>query len=108
MNSRGGTDAMSRATQIIEVARKCLVCEWEGIVQEPDDTPEIGTSCANCHAPTERVAIRRAWIRPRNIHAAAMARLGAAKGGRARADALSPTRRHEIARAAALARWKRR
>ena len=34
---------MSRATRIIEVARKCLVCEWEGTVQEPDDTPEIGT-----------------------------------------------------------------
>jgi hypothetical protein len=29
------------------------------------------------------------------------------RGGRARADALSPRRRREIARAAALARWKK-
>jgi hypothetical protein len=99
---------MSRANQIVEAERQCLVCEWAGTVQEPADTPEIGTPCANCHAPTERTAIRRSWIRPPNVHAAALAQLGAAKGGRARANALTPRRRQEIARAAALARWKRR
>jgi hypothetical protein len=99
---------MSKGSRIIEAARKCLVCEWAGDVQEPFDTPEIGPPCANCHAPTERVAIRRSSPRTPNAHASALARLGATKGGRARADALSPKRRHEIARAAALARWKRR
>jgi hypothetical protein len=99
---------MSTATRVIEAERKCLVCDWAGNVQEPEDTPQIGTLCVNCHAPTERTSIRHAWIRPPNANASALARLGAAKGGRARADALSPKRRHEIARAAALARWKRR
>jgi hypothetical protein len=34
-------------------------------------------------------------------------RAGGIKGGKARADRLSPERRSEIARAAAQARWKR-
>jgi hypothetical protein len=34
-------------------------------------------------------------------------RAGGVKGGKARADRLSPERRSEIARAAAQARWKR-
>lgn len=99
---------MSRGSRIVEAARKCLVCEWAGDVHEPSDTPEIGPPCAMCNAPTERIAIRRSWARPPNIHASALAQLGATKGGRARANALSPKRRHEIARNAALARWKRR
>jgi hypothetical protein len=99
---------MSSEDRTIEVERRCLVCDWAGTLQEPDDTPEIGPPCVNCHAPTERVAVRRSGVRPVNPHAAALSRLGAAKGGRARADALSPRRRQEIARAAAAARWKRR
>jgi len=42
----------------------------------------------------------------RNPAAVALAALGAAKGGRARAAALSPTKRRTIAKAAAAARWK--
>jgi hypothetical protein len=99
---------MTAGPRTIEVERKCLVCDWAGTLEEAEDTPEIGPPCANCHAPTERVAVRRALVRPLNPHAAALSRLGAAKGGRARADALSPRRRQEIARAAAAARWKRR
>jgi len=45
----------------------------------------------------------------KNPHAVALGRLGGLKGGvrggRARAEALSPGRRREIARAAARARW---
>ena len=37
--------------------------------------------------------------------AADLGRLGGIKGGRARADALAPERRAQIAQAAALARW---
>lgn len=40
-----------------------------------------------------------------NKHAAALSRLGASKGGRARAKVLSPERRRDLARAAARARW---
>jgi len=40
-------------------------------------------------------------------HAAAMlGRLGGLKGGKARAQSLSPTKRRAIARKAAAARWK--
>lgn len=37
--------------------------------------------------------------------AAALGRLGGMKGGKARANALSPKKRSEIAKAAAAARW---
>lgn len=44
----------------------------------------------------------------KNPAAVALGRLGGKKGGRARAEVLSPQRRSEIARAAALARWHKR
>jgi hypothetical protein len=42
----------------------------------------------------------------KNPHAVALGKLGAAKGGRARAAALPAGRRQQIAREAGLARWK--
>jgi len=44
----------------------------------------------------------------KNPHAVALSRLGARKGGLARAAKLTPQERHEIARKAAQARWKGR
>ena len=44
----------------------------------------------------------------KNPAAVALGRLGGKKGGKARAEKLSPERRSEIARAAAAARWQRR
>jgi hypothetical protein len=41
----------------------------------------------------------------KNPHAVALGKLGGAKGGKARADALSPAKRKQIAKAAAKARW---
>jgi hypothetical protein len=41
----------------------------------------------------------------KNKAAVALGRLGGLKGGRARAEALSPERRKEIARKAIAARW---
>jgi hypothetical protein len=41
----------------------------------------------------------------KNPAAVALGRLGGLKGGRARADSLSPKRRSLIAKRAALARW---
>jgi hypothetical protein len=43
--------------------------------------------------------------RVKNPHAVAMAALGAAKGGRARAESLTPKQRSKIAKKAAKARW---
>lgn len=43
----------------------------------------------------------------KNQAAVALGRLGGAKGGRARAEKLSPARRKSIAKKAASARWKK-
>jgi hypothetical protein len=43
----------------------------------------------------------------RNPAAVALGRLGGAKGGKARADKLTPAKRREIARKAAQKRWSR-
>ncbi len=43
----------------------------------------------------------------KNPAAVALGRLGGLKGGKARAEKLSPMRRKEIARKAALARWNK-
>ena len=89
------------------VTRACTVCEWEGQAVEQGDRPTAG--CHWCHAPTRVVSEELLVpIAPgRNPFAAALSRLGAARGGRVRAERLSPARRREIARAAALARWRR-
>lgn len=41
----------------------------------------------------------------KNKHAQALSKLGSSKGGRARAESLTPERRSEIARLAVKARW---
>ena len=43
----------------------------------------------------------------KNPHAVALGRLGGAKGGKARAESLSPRKRKQIAKKAAEARWGR-
>lgn len=43
----------------------------------------------------------------KNPAAVALGKLGGLKGGKARADKLTPERRAEIAKKAAAARWKR-
>ena len=43
----------------------------------------------------------------KNPNAVALGRLGGLKGGKARAEKLTPERRKEIARIAAQARWKK-
>lgn len=42
----------------------------------------------------------------KNLAAVALGKLGGAKGGKARAEALSPAKRKAIAKKAAAARWK--
>jgi hypothetical protein len=88
------------------VTRACVVCEWTGAaVERYSDAP----SCPWCHAPTK--IVREEWLVEANAlrdQAAAFGRIGGLKGGRVRAERLSPKRRKEIARAAAAARWRRR
>lgn len=43
----------------------------------------------------------------KNPHAVALGRLGGVKGGRARAEKLTPEQRKEIAKKAAKARWSK-
>jgi hypothetical protein len=94
---------------LLEAQRRCLVCDWDEVVTEPEETDAIGPLCSRCGAPSERVAVHARHVEDvvRNPHASALARLGAQKGGLARAAALTPRRRREIARAAARARWSR-
>ena len=84
------------------VHRRCPVCDWEGIVvaDSPDEE-----DCPQCHAPT---AVQPPAKGAKNPHAAALGRLGGVRGGKARAEMLSAKRRTEIARNAALARWRKR
>jgi hypothetical protein len=94
------------------VQRKCRLCEWEG---EQVELPGADPDCPWCHGPTEAVRmlqLPRGIIvsgvsQAKNPFAAALGRLGAKKGGVARARALSPKRRREIARKAARARWSK-
>lgn len=43
----------------------------------------------------------------KNPHAVALGRMGGMKGGKARAESLSPRKRKQIAKKAAQARWQR-
>lgn len=43
--------------------------------------------------------------KPKNKHAQALSKLGASKGGKARAESLSAAKRKAIAKKAAAARW---
>jgi hypothetical protein len=49
--------------------------------------------------------VEQATDTPKNPAAVSLGRLGGLKGGKARASALSPEKRAEIARKAAAARW---
>jgi hypothetical protein len=102
-----GTARPTRERLVVDATRRCLVCDWEERVTEPEETDVLGPPCSRCHAPSERVAIHASRTEPvaRNPHAAALGRLGGLRGGLARAAALRPKRRREIARAAARARW---
>jgi hypothetical protein len=97
------------ADTVLEARRKCLVCDLVENVSEPAQTDAIGPECSRCHAPTERIEIlaQRKVPREQNPHAVALGRIGGLKGGHARAAALTPKRRREIARLAARARWSK-
>jgi hypothetical protein len=96
-----------RVHTVLTVRRRCLVCEGVEEREEPETADAIGTPCASCHAPTERVEILARRTKPvaLNPHAAALGRLGGLKGGPARAAVLTREQRRAIARRAARKRW---
>ena len=53
------------------------------------------------------MATRKQSVKKKNPAAVALSKLGASKGGKARAAKLSPRRRKEIARKAIAARWNK-
>lgn len=72
--------------------------------QGPEDTNEIAFRVM-------QKATGEAEVEPaseKNPAAVALGRLGGVKGGRARAEALTPEERSRIAKRAAQARWARR
>jgi hypothetical protein len=90
------------------VTRACQVCDWNGTSAELDDAT-LAADCPQCHAPTRIVRDERVFDKAeRRAQAAALGRAGGLKGGRIRAQRLSAKRRAEIARKAAVARWRRR
>jgi hypothetical protein len=105
--SRHRTFAMKDQTSTDLVRRRCLVCDVECELVESPLSDEIGPPCPACGAPTERIAVLRTGLPPKNAHAVALGRLGGVKGGPARAKALTPQRRREIALRAIQARWRR-
>ena len=69
-------------------------------------TEDVNTIAANIVEQTTNEPIPLD-ISGKNPAAVALGRLGGLRGGKARADKLSPMRRKEIARKAALARWNK-
>ena len=100
---------LKRERVVVDATRRCLVCDWEERVTESETTDVVGPPCSRCRAPSERIAVHASRVEAviRNPHASALGRLGGQRGGLARAAALSPRRRREIARAAARARWNK-
>jgi hypothetical protein len=88
------------------VTRSCEICEWRRESVE-SRTQDVG--CPLCHAPTKIVKqeLLVPFVPGKNGVAASLSRLGASKGGKRRAERLTAGRRRDIARAAALARWRR-
>lgn len=89
------------------VTRTCAVCDWKREAVEPRAQ---AVSCPQCFAPTNIVKqeLLVPFVAGKNSVASVLSRLGASKGGKMRAERLSSSRRREIARAAAAARWRRR
>jgi hypothetical protein len=59
----------------------------------------------SCFSPLDAYIRYSMGEKKKNPHAVALSRLGAKKGGEARAQALSAEQRREIAQKAARARW---
>ena len=57
---------------------------------------------------TETVEVETVLIEGKNPHAVALGKLGGSKGGKIRAERLTPEQRKEIAQKAARKRWEKK
>lgn len=57
---------------------------------------------------TETIEVETIQIEGKNPHAVALGKLGGAKGGKIRAERLTPEQRKEIAKKAAAKRWEKK
>ena len=71
--------------------------------KRPKDTQQMARSVLDAAVPD---AEPKKHVKKKNPAAVALGRLGGAKGGPARAAALTPEKRADIAKKAAAARWK--
>ncbi|MCJ7791579.1 MAG: hypothetical protein MUP49_04125 [Dehalococcoidia bacterium] len=71
--------------------------------QTPKDTNELATFIVE-----QATAEPEEPPREKNPHAVALGRMGGLKGGRVRAERLTPEQRKEIAQKAARSRWQRK
>jgi IS5 family transposase len=69
----------------------------------PTDINQLAASIVN-HATSDR-SLDEQPAKEKNPAAVALGRLGGLKGGKARAEKLSPKKRSDIAKRAAKARW---
>lgn len=72
----------------------------------PKDTQQLARSVLDAVSPDAEPK-KPAKKKPKNPAAVALGKLGGAKGGPARAKALTPEKRAEIAKKAAATRWKK-
>lgn len=87
MNERSSTGKRPKKDHDFAVTAFRVMQEATG-QEEPPAEPELSTE-------------------GKNPNAVALGRLGGKKGGKARAEALTPERRREIAKKAAATRWRR-
>ena len=74
--------------------------------RKKEDLNDLAASIVGQATGDERPAAEEQDTSGKNPAAVALGRLGGKKGGKARAAKLSPERRREIAKKAAVARWK--
>jgi len=74
--------------------------------KKPRDINALAASIVE-QSTGESIPSQEASESTKNPHAVALGHLGGKKGGRARADRLTPEQRKEIAKKAAEARWRR-
>lgn len=72
--------------------------------KRPKDTNQLAKLIVD--VATGEIVLPENKLTGKNPYAVALGKLGGLKGGKARAENLSKERRVEIARLAALARWK--
>jgi hypothetical protein len=76
------------------------------------DTQQLARSILDKIAPDAEPAkpkpVKKTLVKKKNPAAVALGRLGGAKGGAARAASLTPEKRAEIAKKAAVARWTKK